>query len=526
MPWRVLSVLWCGFSVSACALDVTPIFVDAEYYYSKYLLWFWLPLILMFFQGLAIVILWINVGQRKRIEAHLNIFHKALEQCPAAVVVVNRDFRVEFVNYAYCSESALTESQAVGESLFGLRGFPFTQEECLKHLASDATDQAWRVEALCRWQDGSLRHHRFVMSLVRDVTGEVCHYVVLRENIDAQKRAEAQLVFQANYDVLTELPNRALLIARMREAIKQCDWYKRQIAVLFLDLNGFKKVNDQFGHAFGDRLLTQVAHRLLASVGREGLIARMGGDEFVILMELHDTVQVVGQLAERTIEHLQSPFRQDGKMCFLSASVGIAMYPDDAQQPETLLQYADLAMYASKVSSRGGYLFYQEEMNQQAQRRAIIETGLRQAIDKAEMFLMFQPVVDCDQRLRSCEVLVRWQQSACAISPNEFVPVAEQSGDIQRIGAWVMREACRHYQQWMEKRLAPPQIAVNVSFCQLQHGAIVELVEQCLTEFPAVAGHLTLEMTERVFIDDMDHTNEVFSALKRLGCRLAIDDFG
>lgn len=267
---------------------------DYNNIYLKYRHWVWGALILIMGQSLAICLLWQGLRQQERTEKHLRVFHTALEQSPVAAVVVNSDFEVEFVNRQYCQESRLSLSQTVGQSLFGMQGFPFSRNECISRLSGIHGDDCWRVEALCHGQDGSLRHHRFMLSAARRSEGDVTHYVVLRENIDAQKRAEAQLMFQANYDLLTELPNRTLLTTRIRQAIEQADRLQMRFAVLFLDLDGYKQINDHYGHNLGDQFLVQVAERITEAVEGSGFVARMGGDEFVVLMPLVEAVSPGG----------------------------------------------------------------------------------------------------------------------------------------------------------------------------------------------------------------------------------------
>lgn len=493
--------------------------------YLKYRHWIWGVLIAVLGQSVVIGLLWYGLRQRALNEKHLSIFHTALEQCPVAAVVVNSDFQVEFVNRQYCQESRLSFSQAVGKSLFGLQGFPFSRNECISRLSGERSEALWQVEALCHGHDGSLRHHRFMMSATRKSDGTVTHYVVLRENIDAQKRAEAQLVFQANYDALTELPNRALLTTKIRQAIEQADRVQSRFAVLFLDLDGFKQINDYFGHTLGDQFLVQIAERIADTVGRAGFVARMGGDEFVVLMPLSqgDSAQI---LAQTLIERIQAPLFVADKQAHLSVSIGVALYPDDGDLPDALLQHADLAMYTSKSEARAGFRFYEAQMGQAVQRRALLEVSLHQAIAKDQLRLVYQPVVDLKGRVVSCEALVRWRSDHGEISPDEFIPLAERTGFIHQLGEWVLREAAQQFQKWSLAGVAPGHMAINVSFNQFHRASILALVERCLADFPAVRNHLTLEITERVLIEDLNPVLETLNALKALGCRLAIDDFG
>jgi diguanylate cyclase (GGDEF)-like protein/PAS domain S-box-containing protein len=350
-------------------------------------------------------------------------------------------------------------------------------------------------------------------------------------DIGPVREAQRQLKFLATRDSLTGLYNRAYLTERMRELIEpgRLDRVGElvSVAVLFVDLDGFKKVNDTAGHEAGDALLCSVADRLSACVGRDDTLARVGGDEFVIVNSNYDNTGHLIGLAHRILDMIAVPFAVAGNEYYLGASIGISLFPDDGQDVATLLRNADSAMYHAKQRGRNNFQFFTAELNQHLQRRFTIEQSLRRALAADELSLVYQPIVDSQHgRTIGAEALLRWYNSELGnVSPAEFIPVAEDAGLIVEIGDWVLWRACEQVAQW-RRELAPDLIvAVNLSPRQFNEG-LLERIERCLTQSGLEPSALELEITERLLMNDSESVLPMLAALSAMGVRISVDDFG
>jgi diguanylate cyclase (GGDEF)-like protein len=355
--------------------------------------------------------------------------------------------------------------------------------------------------------------------------------VVAHEDITPRKMAEEQLLHDAFHDSLTDLPNRALFMDRLRRAIHRT---KRQanyrFAVLFLDLDGFKVVNDSLGHATGDQLLIAIGRRLELGMRRGDTLTRLGGDEFAILA---DDIRDLGDailLAERVRLDLKAPFNLGGHEVFATASVGIALGSKDRERPEDLLRDADTAMYRAKAQGKERFVVFDQAMHTSVVERLRLETDLRRAIDRGEFAVHYQPIVALRTgRIAGFEALVRWEHPERGmIAPSVFIPVAEETGLILPLGLWVLRAACRQLRTWQEgaPELSSLMISVNLSSKQLMQPDLVEQVDQVLRETGLAPEHLKLEITESVIMEHPPSANEVLGRLKDRGIQLSLDDFG
>ncbi|HEV2893714.1 MAG TPA: EAL domain-containing protein, partial [Actinomycetota bacterium] len=355
--------------------------------------------------------------------------------------------------------------------------------------------------------------------------------VLNTRDISERRQLEDQLVHQAFHDSLTSLANRALFKDRVDHALQRTKRQTPSVAVLFLDLDGFKEVNDSLGHAAGDRLLIQVAERLHSCVRPSDTVARFGGDEFAVLIEdASDDIDVV-QVADRVLEGLRQPFEVNGRELHVRGSMGIARMESDVDGADQLLRNADLAMYRAKAAGQGGYERYDPEMHTELVQRVQLESDLRRALEAGELFLQYQPTFDLGSgQLVGAEALARWNHPVRGlVPPTEFIPLAEASGLIRPLGAWVLREACRQAAEW--QRNSPPRerpltLNINLSGRQLQSPEVVDDVARALKESGLPPSALVLEMTESVLMDDSEDVLAILKQLKQLGPRLAIDDFG
>ena len=323
------------------------------------------------------------------------------------------------------------------------------------------------------------------------------------------------------------MPNRAQLLDRLRKAILRGAEQNAQVAVLFIDLDGFKHVNDSLGHPVGDQLLREAAIRLQSSLCNSNTIARLGGDEFVALLETSDSNEpsLMGGLINTLFSE---PLIVDGRTLYITASVGISLYPNDSDDADTLLKYADLAMYKAKEQGRNTFCFYQAFMGEQAGRHLHISDALRTALQNSELFLVYQPQVRIsDQRLVGVEALLRWRNSDFGlISPDNFIPIAEENGTILEIGGWVIHEACRQLAEWKASGFMVPRMAVNLSVQQIEHGGLIALVQSALNQFNLIPSELELEITESMAMAESPWVSGTIEHLMRSNLLLSIDDFG
>ena len=362
----------------------------------------------------------------------------------------------------------------------------------------------------------------------RDQTGHIVRSLAVAVDVTEHRQAEREIQKLAYYDTLTGLPNRVLFRDRLTQALAHARREGGRVEVLFLDLDQFKAINDSLGHAVGDLLLTTVAQRLRECAREGDTVARFGGDEFVVILSSVNGSRESLTFAKRMLETLSRPMDLGEREFFTTASIGIAVYPDDGGDADTLLRNADIAMYAAKEKGRNTYQFFSEEMNTRVVERLNLETHLRRALENRELFLLYQPQVDLTLgRITGVEALLRWDHpERGVISPERFIRVAEETGLIIPIGEWVLRTACLQVRQWHETGLPPVRIAVNLSGLQFKQPDFIDMVDRVLLETGIDPDVLELELTESVVMDVGDETIMALTDLKVRGIHLAIDDFG
>lgn len=358
--------------------------------------------------------------------------------------------------------------------------------------------------------------------------GHLQQYVGLFTDITEHKQAEEKLRYQAYHDPLTGLPNRLMYTEHLEMALPQAQRREQMCSVMMLDLDHFKNVNDTFGHEFGDKLLILVAQRLGECIRKVDTLARMGGDEFTLLLPLVDDLKDVVRVAEKIIASFARPVPIDGKDLFITPSIGISLFPGDGKDAETLLKNADAAMYRAKEGGRNAYQLYTADMNAQAQQRMALENDLRRALENGELEMYYQPKVALkDGRIVAAESLIRWHHPKHGdVSPGEFIPLAEEDGLILPISEWLLNEVCRQIRRWRDTGLTVPCIAVNLSGRQFQRQNLPDMLAQTIADAGINPGDLELELTESTIMSNAETNIEMLVLLKRMGMSLAIDDFG
>jgi len=445
-----------------------------------------------------------------------------------AVVVTDLESRFVSVNPAFTQMTGWREEEVVDRPTSILDCSQHTAEFFEELRATQARTGHWNGELWQRRKDGSEFLCLLQLSEVCDADGVRTHYVGVLTDITDRKRSEQELRYLANYDMLTGLPNRSLLSERLAHAIVRSRRSGRKVAVLFLDLDRFKHVNDSMGHAAGDRLLKAAGARLRRIVRESDTVARHGGDEFTVVLDIVDFHE-----AERVAQKIISAFSQplelgNGQDVIISPSIGISLYPDHGQFSVDLLKYADTAMYQSKERGRNTYMFYTEAMDASTRMRATLVGALRKAIDRGELHLLYQPKLSLlDDRITGVEALLRWNSEELGlISPSEFIPIAEETGMIVEVGEWVLREACAQLTRWRDAGVEDIGMSVNVSVLQLLRGELPQRLCDILAEFDVAPNRFELELTESMVMANAEQSITTLRQLKTVGVTLAIDDFG
>jgi diguanylate cyclase (GGDEF)-like protein len=390
------------------------------------------------------------------------------------------------------------------------------------------------------WSTPILSHEGAVLGVfamysnsVREPTANETRHIEMTTRIAGiaieRKRAEDQIRFLAHHDALTSLPNRSLLKDRLTQAILQTQRHNPCVSVIFIDLDNFKTINDSLGHTAGDELLKIVAGRMVACVRSTDTVVRLGGDEFVILLvDLPANPGEISAYLDRISAAIAEPILLEGRSLYVPCSMGVATYPNDGLDPDTLLMNADTAMYKAKDAGRDSVQFYTAEMNVRVREKLALQQEMRDGLAHSEFTLLFQPQVDLrTDRIFAVEALVRWRHPALGLlSPLKFIPLAEETGLIVPLGDWILHEACRRNKAWQDAGLPPLRISVNVSARQFKEKTLIDRVNNALRESGMAANHLELEITEGLIMQDVDQAIATMKELQHLGVQLAIDDFG
>jgi len=394
-------------------------------------------------------------------------------------------------------------------------------------IAQRARSGSFAGELTLRRLDGERFPAEVSTALFSERDGQTRSSMIIRD-ITERKRAEEQLTYLAQHDALTELPNRLLLTDRLNVALSSAQRVGRRLALMFMDLDRFKNVNDSFGHDLGDRLLREAAVRLRASVRATDTVSRQGGDEFLVILPEIELDKDAARVAEKLIAAFAEPFVLDGTEIVLTGSIGIVCYPENGHDADTLLRNADAAMYVAKDKGRNRYQFYSTEMNARAHERLLLESDLRRAIQREQLSLAYQPQVALGTGVViGVEALLRWRHPTRGdVPPSQFIAIAEDSGLIEPIGTWVLEEACRQHAEWVVAGLIAGPVAVNVSAHQFRQPDFVDVVAAALTRCGLRADLLEIELTEGVVMRGVDQVLHKLQALHALGVRIAIDDFG
>jgi len=471
--------------------------------------------------------IWRIVNQRRAEQAQ-RLAATVFSASTSAICITDANERIVSVNPALTLITGYTPEEVIGQTpkLFsaGLQGEASGDEMWARITARGL----WNGEVWHRRKNGEVFPAWLTITAVKDGDGAVTHYTGSFDDISERKRSQEHIQFLAHHDALTRLPNRTLLEDRIRQAIAKSRRDGKHTAVLFLDLDRFKLINDTLGHDTGDQLLARVAERLKSVLRETETVARLGGDEFIIVIPGLADVERAARVAQKVLEVVSAPQLIDERALHVTPSIGISIFPEDGDDVPTLLRNADTAMYHAKESGRNNFQFFTQDMNQAVQERVSIESDLRTAIDNEQFVLFYQPQVDCRSgEVSGMEALIRWRHPQHGlVPPNRFIPIAEETGLIVAIGDWVLREACRQARGWHDQGQHGLRVSVNLSARQLRQANLCEMIATTLAESGLPASALELELTESLLMDDPESASTLLRALAGLGIRMAIDDFG
>lgn len=467
--------------------------------------------------------------ERTTSQEELILAESVFNESVQAIIITDKDGTILRVNPAFTRITGYSSDDAVGQNPRLLSSGRHDQEFYQTFWSSILNMGYWQDEIWNRRKNGEVFPTWQTITAVRDKQKNICQFISIFSDITEKKVSEEHIFHLAHYDIVTGLHNRASFQELLEKAIIHAQRNKEQLALLYLDLDNFKHINDASGHAAGDMLLKHIATRMTDLMREEDIIARLGGDEFVILLSNINTSQNAARIAGKVLSELANPILLDNIEVVVTGSIGISTYPADGTDTASLLKNADVAMYRAKKNGRNNFQFFTSEMNAQAEERLILESDMRKALEKHEFVLHYQPQADLQSgEIIACEALIRWQHpDRGLIPPNVFIPVAEDSGLINPLFDWIIHTACKQHQLWRQSNLPAMRIAVNMSARQFTNQKLLlSTVKKAIEDSAIDPQYLELEITESIIMDNIDVTINTLQALRDMGIKLSIDDFG
>ncbi|MBF0369865.1 MAG: EAL domain-containing protein [Magnetococcales bacterium] len=469
-----------------------------------------------------------DITELKRARESLLLARNVIESTHEAIVITDENANVLDVNSAFVTMHGYSREEVLGKNPKMLQSGRHDETFFQEMWQGLAKEGLWSGEVWDRRKNGEIFPKQLTISSVANRQGQIQYYVGISRDITRQKATEEKLHQLAFYDPLTNLPNRTLFRDRLMHEIDLAARRGDEFAVLFIDLDRFKNVNDSLGHEVGDELLVQVAQRIQSCLRKSDTVARIGGDEFTVILATEMGSHGYGQVADKIIQKLREPFMLRDRQFFIGASIGIVLFPGDADSFELLTRHADTAMYRAKASGGGNYRYFSPEMDAENMFRLSLEEELHQALEKNQLALHYQPKIDlASNRVAGVEALVRWQHPERGmISPADFIPLAEETGLIVPMGIWVLKTACQQAKAWIDQGFENIRVAVNLSGRQFQDPELLAKIRNLLEIHQLPPGAIELEVTESVAMDDVEKTVAILDDFRKLGLHISVDDFG
>ncbi len=469
-----------------------------------------------------------DITDIRRMESQMQLLGSAFHHSGEAIVITDHDNRILTVNAAFTALTGYEEAEVVGRNPSILSAGRTVQEDYERMWASIKDKGYWQGEIWDRRKDGGVYPKWLSISVIRNDEGDIRYHIAHFTDISAERASEAKIHYMAHHDMLTGLNNRFSLKDRLEHALAVARRQAGRVALLFIDLDRFKLINDTLGHHVGDELLIHVSQRLRQCVRESDLVARLGGDEFVVMLSGIEHSAAVAMVAEKLLLSIGESYAIGPHTLYTTPSIGIAIYPLDGEDGETLMRNADAAMYHAKSAGRNNFQFFDARMNEAALERLGIEHALRLALGRDEFRLHYQPIIDLNSgRVAGVEALVRWQHPERGLlAPGTFIGVAEETGLIQPIGDWVMWAACRQLADFRAAGLDGIKMAINISAIQMRNGNLSVLARGVIEAYSLPPGDLVFEITESVAMEQPEETIRMLDLLRDMGITLALDDFG
>ena len=469
-----------------------------------------------------------DITERKEATERLRLFARIFDTINEGVAVTDASNNIMLVNPAFSAITGYSATEAIGKNPRILHSGLMDKVFYDKMWQSIKKTGRWQGEITDRRKNGESYIEWLSISTMKDERGEFSHHIAVVSDISERKAAEERMVYIAQHDFLTGLPNRMMLHDRLTQAIAHAEREQRKVAVMFLDLDRFKAINDTLGHLIGDKLLQLVADRINSVARTSDTVSRLGGDEFAIMLPYIENTDDIAMIALKLLASIAGPCVIDGNEIEVTTSIGISVFPEDGIDSESLIAHADAAMYQAKGDGRNNYQFFTREMNRRTLERILIKNKLSHALERNELFLLYQPQVDLQSgHIIGAEALVRWDNPLYGkVLPAQFIPIAEENGLIPPIGEWVLREACRQNQEWRKLGLMKITMAVNLSSVQFRQKNLGEIIKAILSESGLAPSGLELEITESVVMQDAEAAILLLEDMKAMGLKLSVDDFG
>ncbi|MGB0671450.1 MAG: EAL domain-containing protein, partial [Rhodospirillales bacterium] len=469
-----------------------------------------------------------EVAERRRAEDELRLAGLVIDHLNEGVAITDSNCLVRSINAAWTRISGYTVTDLEGKrppSEEFIKADPSLYERMWSDIRRTGR---WDGEYWTERKDGTRYAERLSVAAITDADGNVTQHALVISDVTKRKEDEERIRFQANYDSLTKLPNRSLFLDRLGQNLAHMGRQGRNLALMFIDLDGFKLVNDTLGHDMGDELLKEASERLLSCIRNGDTVARLGGDEFTVIMPNLEDPRNAPIVAQRVLDSLSQAFVLGGHEVFVSGSIGITIFPDDANDASELIKNADAAMYRAKEQGKANYQFFTSDMNAEVKERLVLKNNLSKALARDEFELYYQPKLDLmTGRIRSAEALMRWQNPELGnVSPARFIPILEETGGVVEVGAWAIETACRRHKAWLDEGLPPVRIAVNLSARQLRDLSFVDRVREVLEETGTPPSGLEIEITESMLMSDAERAVRTLGKLSDMGIKIAMDDFG
>jgi len=468
-----------------------------------------------------------DITDTAQIESKMRVISTALEQTTDVVLITDVNGIIEYVNPAFEAITGYSQADALGQTPKILKSGKQDSEFYRAMWCTLLNGENFSDIFINTRKDGSIYYEEKTITPVCTVGKEISHFISTGKDISERMRIQERLHYMAHHDALTKMPNRTLFLDRLHQAMARAKWHNRLIAVMYMDLDQFKQVNDRHGHDTGDQLLVELTQRLSSSVRSGDTVARFGGDEFAILLDDISSEQDISLLAKKILDTLATPFTINKQESLITASIGVSIFPTDGNDSETLLRNADVAMYRAKHLGRNNYQFFSNEMSARAFERLSLENALRHALKRNEFFLLYQPQIDSrSHTIASVEALLRWQHPDLGVvPPNDFVPLLEETGLIVSVGDWALKTACKQAVKWHEAG-HKLRMCVNLSSRQFNNPDFIESFHRILSETCIEPSLLELELTESMLMRNASKTISALNTLCHRGIHIAVDDFG